>query len=43
MSARIFNLAEYKARARARGEERLRRGEISPQVEYTQNHRTLDF
>ena len=31
MSAPIFNRAEEKARARARDEERLRRGEISPQ------------
>ena len=31
MSASIFNRAEEKARARARDEERLRRGEISPQ------------
>lgn len=31
MSAPIFNRAEEKARSRARDEERLRRGEISPQ------------
>lgn len=31
MSAPIFNRAEEKARARARDEARLRRGEISPQ------------
>ena len=31
MSAPICNRAEEKARARARDEERLRRGEISPQ------------
>lgn len=31
MSAPIFNRAEEKARARARDEERLRRGENSPQ------------
>lgn len=30
MSAPIFNSSEEKARARARDEERLRRGEISP-------------
>ena len=31
MSAPIFNRAEEKARARARDEERLRQGEVSPQ------------
>lgn len=31
MSAPIFNRAEEKSRARARDEERLRQGEVSPQ------------
>jgi hypothetical protein len=31
MSAPVFNRAEEKARARARDEERLRQGEVSPQ------------
>jgi hypothetical protein len=43
MSAPVFNRAEEKARARARDEERLGRGEISPQDLQRENLRFGGF